>query len=279
MSPTILALLLAAALIHAGWNALVRGAADRLWSIAVIALAGALVAFPIALFLPAPAAASWPYLLLSAVVQIGYCLFLVRAYEHGELASVYPVARGSAPVLVTIGAAILASELPTVGGLIGIALVSAGILTLVVGSGLGRAQRGAILLALATGGFIAAYTVIDGLGVRVAGSAAGYAAWQASVAGLLISFAYVVIRRRLPPLPRGRSGMTTVTAGALSALAYAIAVWAMDSTAMGEVSAVRETSILFAALIGHVALGERLTARKLIGAAAIAGGVICLAAG
>ncbi|MEP2988349.1 MAG: DMT family transporter [Parasphingorhabdus sp.] len=254
-----------------------RSGEDRLWSIAIICLVGGGAALPFAVVLEPPASSSWPYLILSSILQIGYCLFLVRAYRDGELASVYPIARGSAPLLVTLGAALFAGELPSYVGLTGIALVSLGIILLTLGSN--RPDTKSILAALAAGLFIASYMVVDGLGVRLAGSATGYAAWQAVVAGFLIPLSYVAIRRRAPSLPRGKDGALVVVAGLLGTLGYCIAVWAMSLTTMGGVSAIRETSILFAALIGAFVLREKMTLKKILGAMTVTGGVICLSIG
>ena len=274
MSPLIVGLLLPSAIVHASWNALVRNSEDRLWAIAVIAVAGAMVALPIAIALGVPAKPSLAYIAASAGLQVGYSLFLARAYQHGHLAHVYPVARGSAPLLVTLGAALFARELPGPYGLVGNALVSSGIGVLVVGRH--RPGLPSVLSALAAGAFIASYMVVDGLGVRLAGKPAAYAAWQAVAGGLLIPFAYVATSRRLPALPRGRQGLLTVAAGVLGTFGYCIAVWAMSRAPMGSVSAVRETSILFAAIIGAVVLRERFTANKIVGACLVTAGVICL---
>lgn len=279
MSPIVIGLLLASALIHAGWNALVRSGKDRLWSISIISLVGGIAAIPFAMILGPPALPSWPYILLSSLLQIGYCLFLVRAYRDGELASVYPIARGSAPLMVTLGAALFAGELPDNLGLTGIFLVSFGIIFLALGNRNTRPDTMSILAALAAGLFIASYMVVDGLGVRLSENAIGYAAWQAVIAGFLIPLSYVAIRRRPPHRPSGKDGAMVVVAGLLGTLGYCIAVWAMSLTTMGGVSAIRETSILFAALIGTLILGEKMTVPKLLGAVTITSGVLFLSIG
>ncbi|KQZ73426.1 hypothetical protein ASE06_13690 [Sphingopyxis sp. Root214] len=277
MSPIVIGLLLASALIHAIWNAIVRNGEDRFWTLAIICLVGAIAALPFAMVLGAPAPPSWPYLILSSLLQIGYSLFLVRAYRHGELSSVYPIARGSAPLLVTLGAALVAGELPGTVGLMGIACVSLGIILLTLGSN--RPDSKSTIAALATGIFIASYMVVDGLGVRLSESATSYAAWQAVVAGFLIPLSFIVIRRQVPSLPRGKAGVLVIGAGILGTLGYCIAVWAMSRSTMGGVSAIRETSILFAALIGTFVLHERITLQKILGALTVTVGVVCLSAG
>lgn len=274
MTTLALLLLLAAAAIHAGWNALVKSDMDRFRSIAIIAVFGSLSAIVLLPIVSAPAPASWPFMAASAAIQVGYCFALVRAYDHGDLASVYPIARGSAPVFVTVGAALFAREVPSTEGLIGIALVSLGIFTLSLGSG--RPSSKAIRAALITGLFIASYALVDGIGVRRAGSAIGYIVWQAVLASTLIAASYVVARKQLPKMPGGKASVALGVAGVLSAVAYGISVWAMSLAAMGPVSAVRETSILFAALFGAVLLKEKLTAPKILGIVIVTGGVITL---
>lgn len=277
MSPIVIGLLLASALIHAVWNAIVRNGEDRFWSLAIICLVGAIAALPFAIALGPPATPSWPYLILSSVLQIGYCLFLVRAYRDGDLSSVYPIARGSAPLLVTLGAAVVAGEWPNDAGLMGILCVSFGIVLLTLGNNRPDAKSAAA--ALATGVFIAGYMVVDGVGVRLSDSATSYAAWQAVVAGVLISLSFIVIRRRVPGLPHGKEGALVIGAGILGTLGYCIAIWAMSRSPMGGVSAVRETSILFAALIGTFILREKMTVQKALGALTVTIGVVCLSVG
>jgi len=277
VSVLVISLLIASAIVHAGWNAVVKGSDDRLWSISIITLIGACAAIPFALVLTPPSPASWPFIVFSSVLQVAYCLFLIRAYRDGDLANVYPIARGSAPLLVTTGAALFAQEVPGVRTLIGILLISLGILVLTTGSK--RADAKTTMAALMAGGFIASYMVVDGIGVRVGENALGYAAWQAVVAGILIPLTYVFIRREALPMPRGREGLTALIAGVLSTLGYCIAVWAMSLNTMGGVSALRETSILFAALIGVVFLKEELSVQKILCAVAVTAGVIVISIG
>lgn len=274
MSVLVVTLLLLSAIVHAAWNALLKGGDDRLWAISIITLVGAVALLPFALFLGPPGLPAVPYLVLSSVLQIGYCLFLIRAYRDADLASVYPIARGSAPLLVTLGALLFAREIPSEFGLVGIGCVSFGLMFLVLGTG--RPDVKSALAALTAGLFIASYMVVDGLGVRVSDDALSYAAWQAVCAGVLIPLSFVVIRRRLPAPPRGWEGTKIIAAGIFGTLGYCIAVWAMSLSSMGGVSAIRETSILFAALFGVVMLRERITLSKLAGALSVTAGVIFL---
>lgn len=273
-SSLVIALVLASAVLHASWNAMLRSTPDRLWSMAVMCAFCALFALPVGLGFGLPAGPSWPFLLTSAGLQIGYALVLVRSYRTGQLAHVYPIARGSAPLLVTLGAAIVAGEHLAPLSLLGVVLVSGGIIAIAFGHG--RPDLGSTLAALATGAFIAAYMVVDGLGVRRSGNAVGYAAWQAVIEGAPMPIVYTLIRRAPPAVRPGRE-LYTVAGGALVSLtAYGVVIWAMSLKPMGQVSALRETSILFAAVLGAVFLKERLTLRRMMGAMMIAGGAFAL---
>jgi len=274
MPPLVLGLVLGSAVLHASWNALLRSGTDRLWSVSVMCAMCALAGLPVALLAPRPDPASWPYLAVSGVLQVAYSLFLARAYRDGRLAQVYPIARGSAPMLVTLAAAVLAGEQPAGPGLAGIVLVSLGILAIALGRG--RLDGRSTLAALATGAFIAAYMTCDGLGVRVSGHPMGYIGWQAVVQGAPMPFVFAAIRRRWLPLALDRELGKMAVAAVISVAGYGVVVWAMSQAPLGQVSALRETSILFAAVIGALFLREPLTLRGVVGAATIAAGAICL---
>lgn len=273
--PTHLVLLvLFAALLHAGWNALLRGGADRLWSMTVMCVAIAIVCAVAAMFMVAPAPQSWGYALLSALLHVGYNLFLVRSYRVGDLGQIYPISRGSSPALITLGAALFAGETITPGEMLGIALVSGGIISL--------AFRGRSLsvpslpYALGTGCFIAAYSVVDGIGARLSGAPLAYTVWMSALWGVLMPVVYVVLRdaRSLFSI---RPGMFAAAMGGLvSLLAYAIVIYAMNEAPLGAVSALRETSVLFAALLGYLFLGETLTVRRMLACVVIASGAIII---
>lgn len=274
MSETLIALTLFAALLHATWNALLRGGTDKLWSMTIMCIAIALASGAIALFLPLPARASWKYALLSALLHVGYNLCLVRSYQSGELSQIYPVARGSSPLLIACAAALFAHEkiaLHTVGG---IALISAGILMLAVRM---RGLRGSgICPALVTGAFIAAYSVADGMGVRLSGNALSYTVWMSALWGVLMPAVYILLRGH-KNLLRWRPDLLSAAAGGLvSLLAYGIIIYAMTRSPMGAVSALRETSVLFVAAIGYWFFGEALTVRKIVACAVIVTGTLLI---
>lgn len=270
----IISLVLFAALLHASWNALLRGGADRLWSMTIMCIAIAVTCVVAAAFMVPPASASWGYAVLSAVLHVGYNLFLVRSYRVGDLGQVYPISRGSSPALIALGAAVFAGESIAPGVLLGIALVSGGIISL--------AFRGRKLsvpslpYALGTGCFIAAYSVVDGIGARLSGAPLAYTVWMCALWGVMMPMVYIGLRDARS-LFSVRPGIFSAAAGGLvSLLAYGIVIYAMNEAPLGAVSALRETSVLFAALIGAIFLGETLTARRILACAVIVCGTIII---
>jgi drug/metabolite transporter (DMT)-like permease len=275
MSASVLALVLLSALLHATWNAALRSGTDRVWSMTVMCATTAASALPVALSLPAPARASWPYLASSALLQVSYCFFLVRAYRTGHLAQVYPIARGSSPLLVTLGAALFAHEQLGTRALAGVALASAGIAGCAVGRG--RPDRASLLAAVTTGIFIAAYTVVDGIGARASGNAFGYVSWLFIAQGSAMALLFRLAQGPLRVDFKSRESWKAIGGGVLSIGSYGTVVWAMTLSPMGMTSALRETSVLFAALLGRVLLREPLGAERLVACAAIAAGAVLLA--
>ncbi|MFT8211769.1 MAG: DMT family transporter [Symbiopectobacterium sp.] len=270
----IILLTLFAALLHASWNTLLRGGADRLWSMTIMCLTISLTCAVIALFLPLPASASWQYALLSALLHVGYNLCLVHSYQYGDLGQTYPIARGSSPLMVTYAAEIFAGEKIEFSTLGGITLIYAGILMLAVKGG--KLAMPGLQYTLATGFFIAAYSVVDGMGVRVSGNALSYTVWMSALWGVLMSVLYIALRDS-KSLLRWRPGLLHAAAGGLvSLLAYGIIIYAMTAAPMGAVSALRETSVLFAAVSGYLFLGETLTLRKMLSCTVIVTGTLMM---
>jgi len=274
MTFSIAAIVLFAALLHASWNALLKGGSDRLWSMTVMGIATSITCGALVAFLPMPLRPSWPYLIGSAILHIGYNIFLIRAYRSGEFGSAYPIARGSSPLLVTLGAATVAGESPSLSGIAGILLVSAGIISLAFRGK--RLPETGIFYALGTGMFIAAYSVADGIGGRLSGAPVAYTLWMCLMWGLTAAPVYW-LRRRDNHLWRGaRATSLAALGGVVSLLAYGIVIFAMTLAPMGSVSALRETSVLFAVLLGRVFFAEPLTPRRIISALVIAAGALCL---
>jgi len=271
----IILLILLAALMHASWNALLRGGVDRLWSMTVMCLAVAIASVAIALFLAPPAKASWMYAVFSAGLHVGYNLFLVKSYQVGELGQTYPISRGSSPILITIAASVFAGESVAMGAMLGIVLVSGGIISLAFKGR--RLAVPSLPYALGTGCFIAAYSVTDGIGVRLSGAPMAYTVWMCALWGVLMPPVYIGLRGTNSLFAIRRPGFITAFIGGLvSLLAYGIVIYAMSGAPMGAVSALRETSVLFAAVIGYFFLGETLTVRKMLACAVIAIGTIII---
>lgn len=276
VSPWVAGLVLGSALLHASWNALLKGGNDRLQSITVMALASSFASALWALTLPAPHLASWFCIGLSIALHVVYNLLLVIAYRHGDLGITYPIARGSSPMLVAAGAAITVGEQVDAFTLVGIALVCGGILGLVRERDEGQLSRG-IGPALATGVTIAAYTVVDGIGSRASGNAWAYAAWL--FLGMGPAMIPVWLLKRGQPnkvMQLDAPTLRSAAGGIVSLAAYAIVIWAASISPMGQVSALRESSVVFAALLGWFFLGERLGAVRLAACTVVALGAACL---
>lgn len=277
MSNAALVMVLAAAVLHAGWNAIVKGAGDRALAMAAVAGAHVVVGGVALAFVPAPAAASWPFIAASAVIHYAYYAFLFLSYRFGDLSHVYPIARGIAPMLVAMGALVFAGEMLEPRAWAGVIAVSVGIGLLALRrNGAMTAERSAVMAALATGVMIATYSVVDGIGIRLSQAPSGYIAW---IFALEFPITLGVLWRRggaVSALPR-RALAIAFAGGLLSVLAYGLVLYAKTIAPLAAVSAVRESSVIIAALIGVLLFGERPWGRRLAAAAVVASGVILLA--
>lgn len=279
MELDVAAAVLCAALLHAGWNALVRINTDRLVALTLIAGGAGLGALATLPFVPVPAAAAWPWLAVTLVVHTVYKLCLLGAYGSGEFGHVYPLARGSAPLLVTLASVVLVGEELAGTTLAAVLLLSGGVISLVFRGGRVPFAEDPVPVfwALATGGCIATYSVLDALGARVAGSAHGFAAWLFALDALPM-VALTVWRRRGGTLAAVRRHWRPGLAGGVMSLAaYWIVIVAMTVAPMAPVSALRETSVLFAALISVGVLRERFGLVRLIASICVVTGVALLA--
>lgn len=274
MSVVAVGLALLAAILHASWNAFLRTGADRLWSITVMSLAGSIICLPFLFMLPLPGAAAWPYILLSAGLQVGYSLFLVAAYRHGELGQVYPIVRGTVPLLVTLGGFLAFGETLGLWQTLGVFMIATGIMSLSLGKT--RAATSSILFALTTGLIIACYSTVDSRGVRLVEQPVSYALWVLFLFGLMITLAFIITRRGLVIDMRSPVTWKAVGGGVLAMLAYGLVVVAYAYAPAGLVTAVRETSVVFAVLIGALLLGETLTMRRLLACVIVASGAIAI---
>jgi len=269
------AAVLLSAVLHALWNSFVKVGRDRLASIAVISVTGGVLSVPVAAAAAWPSAASLPFLIGSVLSHLVYYYCLVNAYRFGDLSRVYPLARGLAPPVVAVGAAVVAGEWLELREIAGIALVSCGIASLVAGAG-EASDRRALWFAAATGLMIATYTIIDGLGARYAGQALSYIAWMnIGESATLLAAARLRRGARIWPLLRADL-RRTVLAGVMATIGYGIVIYAMSRGAMAHVSALRETSVVIAALIGTVVLGEPGALARIGAAVVVAAGVIVM---
>ena len=269
------AAVLFSALLHALWNSFIKVGSDRLASLAVIVITGGLLSAPLAAMVPWPAAASTPFIAASVLAHVVYYYCLLKAYRFGDLSSVYPLARGVAPPVVGIGAALIAGEWLTLREVAGIVLVSCGIASLIAGARF-HADRRSVWFAIATGGMIAIYTVVDGLGARRAGRALSYIAWM-NMAETITVLGVVRLRRGAALWSALRVGLPRgMLAGVMATVGYGIVIYAMSRGAMAHVSALRETSVVIAALIGTLVLGEPGTVGRIGAAVIVALGVIVM---
>ncbi|MEA2885168.1 MAG: hypothetical protein QOH32_4424 [Bradyrhizobium sp.] len=273
LTPSAIILVLLAALLHASWNALLRGGADRAQSMAIMNATLGIAGLVLLAIAGLPAPASWIWVIASGVLHWVYVALLVVTYRSGDLGETYPVARGSSPALVALGGSIFAGEWMNVTGIVGVGLVSAGIFMLATAKGRLHAMN--LPWALMTGVSIAAYTIVDGFGVRASQNWLGYTA--AIFAFFIAAPLWFLVRSgtRFFRVPASEASKA-IGGGVISLIAYGAIIWAMQTSAMGAVSALRETSVVFAALLGAVFLGERLTAWRIAACCIIAAGAACV---
>ncbi len=274
----IIAIVLIGALLHASWNVAVKSSTDKALDTALIHLVGSLLAIPLLYVVGVPPVACWPYIGASVVIHIGYYIALAGAYKHGDMGLTYPLMRGVAPLLVALSAtATVGENLSTLswGGVVGIC---AGVLVL----GLSRHafdHPRAVLFALANAVVIAIYTVIDAKGARASGNALQYVVALFVLDGWPFGL-LVLWRRGAAVMPYAKARWPVAVGGAMASLgSYGIALWAMTRAPMATVAALRETSVLFAALLGVWLLREPFTARRIIGTCTIVAGVMALRLG
>lgn len=268
---------LLAALLHASWNALLKGSGDKTLSMAAVVIGHVVLAAPLLFVVPWPAEASWPYIVVGAMLHIGYQLFLLHSYTLGDLTQVYPIARGTAPLLVAAVSVLFLGVVLSGVELLAIGCIVIGIMSLCfVRRSDGTRNPQAAKFALGTGCFIAGYSLIDGLGAREAGTALGFYCCLTilNAAG----FSGIMAWRKPGLLGRiPREGLKLmILGGGASFIAFAMVIWAFTQAPIALVTALRETSIVFALLIGVFFMGERLDLTKVVSTALSLGGAILL---
>jgi len=275
LSPALTLAVLTAAIVHAVWNAITHGIKDQVVAFGLLGAGGALAAIPLVALSRAPSTASWPYIAASVVIHLFYTALLMRSYRYGEFSQVYPLARGTSPLVVTVFSAVFVHERPSALGLAGVVVVSAGLATLTFG-GRRFANRTAVIAAAGTGLTIASYTVVDGVGVRAAHSPGGYTGWLMLIQSTDMIVIALVIRRR--EFLRQRPSIATrgILAGALSLVAYGLVLWAQTRGALAPIAALRETSVIFGAIIGAVFFREPFGRTRVVAAIVVAAGIVML---
>ena len=275
MSLFVLSLVLFSALMHAGWNLFLKKSPDRLVTMATLHLVSGVIGIAAVPFLPTPYPESWPYIFASVVLHLGYQLFLVKAYIYGDLGQVYPIARGLSPLLLVFVSVFWIGEELSTKMMIAIGLITMGIFSLMF--------RGKIFIdhsfrpvfyALLTGSFIAAYTLADGLGVRFSGNAVSYVLWLMALECWPLLAITLYLRKRTVLSSLSQNWKFAVPGGILSVSAYGIVVWAMQHSPIALVSALRESSVVIAALLSIWVLKEKTTAKHLVSVTMVAAGVI-----
>ncbi len=266
-------LVLLSAFLHAVWNAVVKVRADRTLTLGLVSLLAALVSLAMLPFVHLPPPQAWKWILAGVAGHLGFKIFLLSAYRTGDFSQVYPLARGSAPLLV----ALASGESLRSGQVWGVALISVGIFSLTFDKGIPKGRHlPPVLYALVTGAFIAAYTLADGNGVRLVGSTFGYAPWLFAIDGTLFAGSVLFLRRGYLRTHFGLHLLTPMAAGAISLLGYFIIIWAVSRGPMAPVAALRETGVIFAALIGTLILKEPFGLRRVIAAACVVAGIAAM---
>ncbi len=282
--PVVMAVLFGA-LLHAAWNGLVKSSGDKPLDTALVHGLGALIALPFALWVGPPSPAAWPFIAVSLVIHIGYYVALAGAYQHGELGLTYPIMRGFAPLLVALGSVAVVGEAPSALSWLGVVGITAGVAMVgLAHPGQALHHRKALAFAFANAAIIALYTFVDGLGVRTEARADGsvwrYVLWLFALDG--IAYPLLVWLRRdaagraaIVAYARRRWPLAAL-GGTASITSYAIALWAMTRAPVASVAALRETSVLFAAVIGTLVLKEAFGLQRALGTMVIVGGVMAL---
>ncbi|HEX6142567.1 MAG TPA: EamA family transporter [Geminicoccaceae bacterium] len=281
MEPLVFFAVLAAAAMHAGWNAVVKVGLDPFLSIVLVALSSGAVALCLVPFVPVPGADVWPFLIASGALHVLYNLCLVQAYQAGDLGQIYPIARGAAPMLVALAGVLVLREPQTATEAAGIALLVSGVWLMAVRGGRGAAlpQGRGILFALLTSLCIASYTLLDGIGARRADGAAVYAIYLFVIDGVLILALVAAMRGAAGFRAMSRAWAGGFAGGMMSLFAYWVVIWAMTRAPIPQVAALRETSVLFALAISSVMLRERPTAWRIAAGLLIVAGALALRLG
>ena len=275
MSSSLVLIVLTAAFLHAFWNALVKGSGDKTIVLGLIALGHVVPGVAITVLAPLPGWDALPYIIASTLLHWGYYYFLNLAYQKGDLSLVYPITRGLAPVMVALGAQIWIGESLPVLAWLGILAVSAGVMVLSQGIFKTAVPKTSIVAAAIVATIVASYSLVDGIGVRLSDSIMGYIGWLFTAEACVALFIFKTRWARLRLLPV-KTCLLGFIGGILSATAYALVLYVKTEAPLGVVSALRETSVIFAALIGVIWFGEGPKTRRLLAGVIVGVGTILI---
>ncbi len=275
MTIKIVGLVLFAALLHAVWNAILRSGEDPLWNVTVKSFATTISAGVCALFLPIPLQDCWGYLIVSSALQVGCSIFLAYAYKSGQLWQVYPVVRGSIPLLVTIGGILFMKQYPSMFSFLGVLLIVSGIASLIYGRGGSSTQS--FLFAVVAGLFVASYVSIDSIGVRLAGNALSYAVWMFLIYGVMTPVVFIGLRRKPITNVLSSEAFKAMSGGVVSLTGYTAFTVALSLGPVGPISALRETSIVFSVIISWLFLSETPTIPRILSSVVVSIGAAFVA--
>ena len=274
MPLVVFAIVMAAALLHASWNAIVKSAGDKFLTTIMVTAAAAALAAALLPFLPAPAAASWPYAAASAVLQVIYFLLVARTYQVADMSQTYPLMRGTAPLIVALVSEFKLGDALSTTAWAGVVAICVGIFSMALGGKAG--DRRGVYLALLNALVIAGYTLIDGTGVRHSGAPAAYTLWVFLLTGLPLTAWVAATARSAFRAYIARYWRLGLAGGIGTTASYGLALWAMTVAPVAVIAALRETSILFGTLIAGLVLREHIGPRRLVAACIIAGGAAIL---
>lgn len=280
MSGFVVLIVLFAALLHASWNVIVKSGTDKYLSAVMVSGAAGLIAVVFLPFVPLPASASWPYMFTSTVFQVIYMFLVAAAYSNGDMSLAYPLMRGTPPLLVALVSGPLIGEVLGAEQWLAVGLISAGVLVMALGRSqaiiAGRNTTRTVIIALVNALFIAGYTLVDGVGVRVSGNAVSYVLWAFLFNAIpVVSWGIWTYRGQLLTHIKQR-GHLTIIGGAGTLGSYGLALWAMTMAPVAMVAALRETSILFGVMLSLILLREQISAKRLLGAVLIVGGTMMM---
>jgi len=274
MTLTVFLAVMAAAFLHAGWNGIVKTGLSKQTSMFLLSVGHALIGLCVVPFFPMPDPEVWPWLLASGAIHMAYQMLLAYAYEQGDLSRVYPIARGAAPLVVLIISFLFLPDTLEGGELWGILVLGAGIVVMASGVLTNGESRRLLPFALGSALATAGYTLADGLGARVSGEPVAYVGWLMVLSAVFFTPAVIALKGASVLRASPKAWGLGMLAAAASFGAYAIAVWAMTVAPIALVGALRETSILFAVLIGWLFFNEKMDSAKAVGAILIVAGVI-----